>query len=51
MRNGSEWNVQNVTAEQRVTCGMQKVASAQIAERFKPNTVLWAFHTMQPSST
>ena len=23
---------------------------AQIAERFKPNTVLWAFHTIQPSS-
>ena len=22
----------------------------QIAERFKPNTVLWAFHTIQPSS-
>jgi len=21
-----------------------------IAERFKPNTVLWAFHTIQPSS-
>jgi len=23
---------------------------AQIAERFDPNTVLWAFHTIQPSS-
>jgi len=23
---------------------------AQIAERFEPNTVLWAFHTLQPSS-
>jgi len=23
---------------------------AQIAERFEPNTILWAFHTMQPSS-
>jgi len=23
---------------------------AQIAERFEPNTVLWAFHTIQPSS-
>jgi len=22
----------------------------QIAERFEPNTVLWAFHTIQPSS-
>ena len=25
-------------------------AVAQIAERFKPNTVLWAFDTIQPSS-
>ena len=23
---------------------------AQIAKRFEPNTVLWAFHTIQPSS-
>jgi len=23
---------------------------AQIANRFEPSTVLWAFHTMQPSS-
>jgi len=23
---------------------------AQIAERFEPSTVLWAFHTIQPSS-
>jgi len=23
---------------------------AQIAKRFKPSTVLWAFHTIQPSS-
>jgi len=22
----------------------------QIAERFEPNTLLWAFHTIQPSS-
>jgi len=25
-------------------------AVAQIAKRFEPNTVLWAFHTLQPSS-
>jgi len=30
---------------------MQEVtASAQIAERFGPNSVLWTFHTIQPSS-
>jgi len=23
---------------------------AQIAKRFEPSTVLWAFHTIQPSS-
>ena len=27
-----------------------KTACAQIAERFEPNTVLWAFRTIQPSS-
>jgi len=50
IRNGPEWNVPNVTAERSVICGMRKVASAQIAERFEPSTVLWAFHTIQPSS-
>jgi len=29
---------------------MWKVASPQIDQRFEPNTVLWAFHTIQPSS-
>ena len=24
---------------------------AQMAERFEPNTVLWAFHTLHPSSS
>jgi len=24
---------------------------AQIAKRFEPNIVLWAFHTIQPSSS
>ena len=33
----------------RVECRKQ-TASAQIAERFEPNTVLWAFYTIQPSS-
>ena len=28
----------------------KKSACAQIVERFKPNTVLWTFHTIQPSS-
>jgi len=30
---------------------MQQVNTcAQIAERFEPNTLLWAFHTIQPAS-
>ena len=33
----------------RVECSKQ-IASAQTAERFEPNTVFWAFHTIQPSS-
>ena len=28
---------------------MKQTACAQIAKRFAPNTVLWAFHTIQPS--
>jgi len=28
----------------------RRTACSQIADRFKPNTVLWAFHTIQPSS-
>jgi len=28
-----------------------ETASAQIAERFEPNTVLWAFHKIEPSSS
>ena len=50
IRNGPEWNVRNVTEKRKVICGMRKVVSAQRAERFEPNTVLWAFHTIQQSS-
>jgi len=32
MRNGPEWNLQIITAERRIICGMQKVASALQAE-------------------
>jgi len=28
----------------------KSLSVAQIAERFEPNTVLWAFHTIQPSA-
>ena len=32
MRNGPEWNLRIITAERRIICGMQKVASALQAE-------------------
>jgi len=34
----------------RVEC-TKYTAMAQVAEPFEPSTVLWAFHTMQPSSS
>jgi len=49
-RDGPEWNMRNVTVKQSVICAVWKVASTQIAECSEPNTVLWAFHTIQPSS-